>query len=75
MRIVTQKLLKRFHKGKELSQIEFLNVNRSSASDEIAREILQADPNLVLKVLQVDEQASQSLKENFLVAELREMQA
>ena len=55
MKIVALKSIKRFHQGQELAQIEFINIERSTVSDEIAREMLQCDPQLVLKVLQVDE--------------------
>ena len=58
MKIVTMKSLENYRKGNELRQIEFVSIGGSQVSDEIAKEILQTNPNLVLKVLQVDEQNS-----------------
>lgn len=73
MKITATKSIKRYQKGRELSSIDFIMIDRSSMSDEISREFLLAEPNRVLKVLQAEELASQSLKENFLVGEMKEM--
>ena len=48
MKMVTMKSLKNHSKGKELKQIEFISISSSKMSDEIAREILQSNPNLTL---------------------------
>mmetsp|Transcript_30385 Transcript_30385/g.37401 ORF Transcript_30385/g.37401 Transcript_30385/m.37401 type:complete len:87 (+) Transcript_30385:360-620(+) len=75
MKIVAQKVLQNYKDGKEMRMIEFININGSSKPDAIAREILQTNPNLVLKVLQAEEQASVALKEAYFVKELHSFQA
>lgn len=55
MKIVTIKALENYKESKELCWVEFNNIPSSSKTDGVAREILQACPNLVLKVLQAEE--------------------
>ena len=74
MKIVTMKCLENYNSGKELKQFEFVSIGGSEVTDEIAKEFLQTNPSIVLKVLQVDEQNSQGLKDNFIVAQLHKMQ-
>ena len=70
MKLVTMKALSNYRAGRELTQVEFISIPSSSTFDEIAREILQANPNLTLRILQAEEQASQGLKDSFIVSEL-----
>ena len=44
MKLTTMKSLENHKKGKELQQIEFVTIARSGKTDEIARDILQANP-------------------------------
>ena len=75
MKMTTMKSLENHKKGKELQQIEFVTIARSGKTDEIARDILQANPQTTLRVLQAEEQASQGLKDSFIVNQLNQMQA
>lgn len=75
MKITATKSIKRYQKGQELSSIEFIMIERSTCYDEISREFLLAEPSRVLKVLQAEELASQSLRDIFLASEMKEMQA
>ena len=51
MKIVTMKCLENYNSGKELKQFEFVSIGGSEVTDDIAKEILQTNPSLVLKVL------------------------
>ena len=73
MKIVATKCIQNFEKGLELKMVDFTTIPRKEWSDTIAREILQANPHLVLRVLQAEELASTGLKDSFLIHHMSAM--